>query len=141
MAKTLLVAVDLTESSRQVLDKAKEWAVLVDADIEVVHVAEMPVSSLGVLAGHPLGGEAQLREEIFASMQSMLKDYGIGANKIHSLLGHPASAIIDLAEKLDAYMLVLGSHGRHGLRALLGSTANAVLNSAPCDALLVKITE
>ena len=35
--------------------------------------------------------------------------------------------------------LVVGSHGRHGLALLLGSTANAVLHGAPCDVLAVRI--
>lgn len=141
MTKKILIAIDLTESSKQVLDKGRHWAELISADIEVVHVAEVPISSLGVMAGHPMGGDMQLREEIFVAMEELLKDYEIPCKKVHSLLGHPASAITDLAEKLEADMLILGSHGRHGLRALLGSTANAVLNSAPCDALLVKIVE
>jgi universal stress protein A len=34
---------------------------------------------------------------------------------------------------------VVGSHGRHGLALLLGSTANDVLHGAPCDVLAVKL--
>lgn len=139
--KKILVAIDLTESNRQVLSKAIEWAERLQANIEVVHVAEIPVSSFGGLSVHPLGGEMQLREEIFAAMESLLADYAIPKQNIHSLLGHPASAICDLAEQGSFDLMILGSHGRHGLRALLGSTANAVLHSAPCDVLLVKIQE
>lgn len=36
-------------------------------------------------------------------------------------------------------MIVVGSHGRHGLALLLGSTANDVLHGAPCDVLAVSL--
>jgi universal stress protein A len=36
-------------------------------------------------------------------------------------------------------LIVLGSHGRHGLAVLLGSTARSVLNGAGCDVLAVRI--
>ena len=78
-------------------------------------------------------------EEILETMSKHLLDEVITRENLHALLGHPATAITDLARKLDSDLLVIGSHGRHGLRALLGSTANAVLQSAPCDTLLVNV--
>ena len=36
-------------------------------------------------------------------------------------------------------LIVVGSHGRHGLALLLGSTANDVLHGAPCDVLAVRL--
>ena len=36
-------------------------------------------------------------------------------------------------------LIVVGSHGRHGLALLLGSTANDVLHGAPCDVLAVHL--
>jgi universal stress protein A len=35
----------------------------------------------------------------------------------------------------------VGSHGRHGLALLLGSTANSVLHGSPCDVLAVRVRE
>lgn len=44
-----------------------------------------------------------------------------------------------MAEEQKADLIVIGSHGRHGLGRLLGSTANGVLQGAPCDVLAVRI--
>jgi universal stress protein A len=38
-------------------------------------------------------------------------------------------------------LIVVGSHGRHGVRLLLGSTANGILHHAKCDVLAVRIKE
>lgn len=47
--------------------------------------------------------------------------------------------ILGAAREHGADLIVVGSHGRHGLALLLGSTANAVLHGAPCDVLAVRI--
>jgi universal stress protein A len=55
--------------------------------------------------------------------------------------GDPRDEIIRVAEENQADLIVLGSHGRHGLALLLGSTANAVLHHAKCDVLAVRLIE
>jgi len=47
--------------------------------------------------------------------------------------------ILGAVQAHHADLIVVGSHGRHGLSLLLGSTANAVLHGAPCDVLAVRI--
>jgi len=41
--------------------------------------------------------------------------------------------------KKTGQSIVVGSHGRHGLALLLGSTANDILHGAPCDVLAVRL--
>lgn len=53
--------------------------------------------------------------------------------------GHSASKIHDAADAHNVDLIVIGSHGKHGLQLLLGSTANAVLHGAKCDVLAVRI--
>ena len=53
--------------------------------------------------------------------------------------GHPHLAIVDEARKWRADLIVLGSHGRTGLkRLLLGSVASSVLGHAPCSVEVVR---
>lgn len=44
-----------------------------------------------------------------------------------------------LAKEQRCDLIVVGSHGRHGLALLLGSTANDILHGAPCDVLAVRL--
>jgi universal stress protein A len=44
-----------------------------------------------------------------------------------------------MAEELGVDLIVMGTHGRHGLGLLLGSTATGVLHGCPCDVLTVRI--
>ncbi len=51
----------------------------------------------------------------------------------------PEAEIHRVAEELGADLIVVGSHGRHGLALLLGSTANGVLHGATTDVLAVRV--
>jgi len=53
--------------------------------------------------------------------------------------GDPVEAILRTAAEQDCDLIVMGSHGRHGLRRLLeGSVAERVVRDAPCPVLVVK---
>jgi len=53
--------------------------------------------------------------------------------------GTPKQEIAQLAETEQVDLIVVGSHGRHGLALLLGSTANSVLHYARCDVMAVRL--
>lgn len=53
--------------------------------------------------------------------------------------GKPYEQICMLAEKKNADLIILGTHSKKGLHALIGSTANTVTNYAKCDVSLIKI--
>jgi universal stress protein A len=57
----------------------------------------------------------------------------------HLIFGRPESEIQRTAQSVGADVIVVGSHGRHGLALLLGSTANGVLHGASCDVLAVRV--
>jgi universal stress protein A len=61
-----------------------------------------------------------------------------GAN-CHLTYGQPRQEIHHFAKENTCDLIVVGSHGRHGLALLLGSTANDVLHGAPCDVLAVHL--
>ena len=46
--------------------------------------------------------------------------------------------IVRFAEQSNANLIVMGSHGHHGIAAILGSSANGVVNRAPCDVLVIR---
>jgi universal stress protein A len=63
----------------------------------------------------------------------------VTADHRHLAYGQPRQEIHRLAEEQGCDLIIVGSHGRHGLALLLGSTANDVLHGAPCDVLAVRL--
>jgi nucleotide-binding universal stress UspA family protein len=58
--------------------------------------------------------------------------------EFHSSLGEPANALVELAEKLNADLLVVGNRGMSGMkRFVLGSVPNKVSHHCPCSVLIV----
>jgi nucleotide-binding universal stress UspA family protein len=58
---------------------------------------------------------------------------------IHARLGPAAEALIQLAADVDAEVIVVGTHGRHGLQKLvLGSVAQRLVETAPCPVLVAR---
>jgi universal stress protein A len=53
--------------------------------------------------------------------------------------GVPKNEIVELANQQKVDLIVVGSHGRHGLGLLLGSTANNILHHAKCDVMAVRL--
>jgi universal stress protein A len=78
-------------------------------------------------------------KQAWTQLSEMSAEYKIKTEDIKVRLGSPAVEIRTLAEELEADLIVIGTHGKHGLGLLLGSTANAVLHGVHCDVLAVKI--
>ena len=57
------------------------------------------------------------------------------------LWGVPKQEIIHIADQEQVDLIVVGSHGRHGLSLLLGSTANSVLHYAKCDVMAIRLRD
>ena len=89
-----------------------------------------------------LPDEAAAHQELVAGrMREMLSLAlpALPADAVHFLRGKPAAEIRNLAAELGTDLLVIGSHGHNPIRAVLGSTANAVLHGIHCDVLTVRV--
>lgn len=144
MYQHILFAADFSDEALRVGERAREIARKCGARLSLIHVVEdvnislgggyellpvlpdLPDEALLQEARNALGQLAQRLDVADASLWVVnaisTKEGILGAIKDHP---------IDL--------IVVGSHGRHGLALLLGSTANAVLHRAPCDVLAVRI--
>ena len=140
----LLVAVDLSNESAMVLEKARRIAAL-DAEIHVVYVQEpMDNVYVGIVpqsaAYSGLGDlEAQLGEELKQKLAVLGESFNLSSTHLHILNGSPAHEIHRFAKENGVDLIVIGTHGQKGLQLLLGSTANAVLHGAGCDVLSVRV--
>ena len=57
------------------------------------------------------------------------------------MIGSPAREIRNVARYIQADLMVVGGHGKHGLELLLGSVSSGVTHGAACDLLIVRIPE
>lgn len=142
--KSVLAAVDLSPESAQVLQKAREQASRDGARLSLVSVVKPLTQVYGGIDIAPLAGSAvsfeeQAIQQAEQQLRELGKRYGVAEDDVHVVLGAPAYDIRDLAGRLEADLIVIGTHGRHGLGLLLGSTANAVLHGVERDVLVVRV--
>lgn len=137
----ILLAVDFTPDASHLVQRVRALAQVSDAALHLIHVVEhIPVDAAGEFLGPP---QAEFHEDLVAQARERLAHFaeteGLGQAHQHVSVGYTKQEILDRAETLAADLIVVGSHGRHGLALLLGSTANAVLHGAPCDVLAVRL--
>lgn len=140
----VLAAIDLSAESAQVLERARSEADKHHARLSVVTVVKPLTQVYGGIDVAPLAGgavsfEAQAIDQARELLEKQAARFGIGAQDRHVVLGAPAHTIRDLAGELGVDLIVIGTHGRHGLGLLLGSTANAVLHGVQRDVLVVRV--
>lgn len=108
--------------------------------VHVVHVSTPLTGRAARLVGPKAVEEwhAQEAAEAIDPVLAVLKEAGVEA-QTHALVGHAPREIADLAERVNAGIIVMGAHGRGVLLdAVIGSVAGRVLNMAKCAVLLVK---
>lgn len=137
----VLLAVDFSAATDDLVQRAVDVAKRYQAKLSLVHVVEPMIidPSYDVFPAVPLGMEQEAVDKSLVELQKLGQRYGIGADSCSVRIGSTKTEILSLAASLGIDLIVVGSHGRHGVALLLGSTANAVLHGAPCDVLAVRI--
>lgn len=135
--KKVLVPIDFSESSERALLTALE---LVEdpADVTVVHVL-FPLDSVspGVVWGNV--DNEHRTTAVRASFDKLFAKLNATIPNVEVLVGNPGLKITEYASKIAADLIVIPSHGRHGVeRLLLGSVAERVIRHAPCPLLVLR---
>jgi len=140
----ILVAVDFSNSSEQVVNKARDMAQSNNARLSLLHIVEYlpPIDSIyePVLANTWVIDENALLTQAKESLKNFCTKQNLSTAQQHVVLGTPKYEISQFVKDQQCDLVVMGSHGRHGINILLGSTTNAVLHKMPCDILAVKIS-
>lgn len=139
----VLIAIDFSSTSDRVMHKGLELARHVDAAVTLAHVVDYlpPLGFADDFTPSPalMVDEQTLTEGASRTLARYAERFGLGEEVTRVVrLGTPRLEIVTLAAERGVDLIVIGSHGRHGLRRLLGSTANAVLNDAACDILAIR---
>ena len=142
LPKTILLPVDLGEGSDEALDYAVELARALGARVHLLHVIGIPtmgVPEMGVAyTGTMMDG---MMADDLHSLERMLAKHKDACDLGEPMIkaGDPRDAINETAKQLGADLIVMATHGRHGIsRVLLGSVTESVVRTAPCPVLTVK---
>ena len=140
MYKHILFATDLTDETSFIVKKVQTLCDMTKAQLSIIHVVEpMPGYSYAYLGIEDI--EGQLIEEAREALTKLADSLNIDKKNRWIEVGPTKSKILKVAEDVKADLIICGSHGRHGLSLLLGSTANAILHGAKCDVLTVRLPE
>ena len=146
---TLLVAVDFSPFSEGALCFAGQLAEKLKAQLLVLHVIHDPIEAPGFYAQK--GKKKKFLKSMEEAAEEMMEDFllkmrqaypdQVPIKKAKALLvvGTPVTRIVEIAEKKEAKMIIIGSHGRTGLANLLvGSKVQRVVQLSSVPVTVVK---
>ncbi len=139
---TIVAALDFSETTPEVLEQSKILARGLGSHLWLLHVEAPDPAFVGYEAG-PQSVRDQVSREIHQDHQQLqelaqnCREEGIQTTAL-LLQGSTADTIVEKADELEAWFLVVGSHGRSGLsKLLMGSVSEAVVRKAPCPVVVV----
>ncbi len=142
----LLVAVDFSGPTDLILRVASRLAGSLDASVWLVHVAEPEPDFVGYDAGpEVVRGQVakELRDEHrkLQALADQMREAGVDAKSM-LVQGPTVETLLAMAEKQDADLIVVGSHGR-GMVAgmLLGSVSQGLIRAGRCPVTVVPATK
>ncbi len=141
LVTNILVPTDFSETADHALDYAVHLAQTFDARIHLLHVIgllELGVPELGVALASSVM-DSQVREGQ-AALDRLVERWRSEAKfgEVSLRTGDARDVTVQVAGEVAADLIVIGTHGRHGLaRALFGSVAESVVRHAACPVVTV----
>jgi nucleotide-binding universal stress UspA family protein len=141
VAEQIVVGTDGSESAARAVDEAVRLAKSLGAKVHLVS-GYAPLRDAKI-KGAPEGA-AKVWAPLPDTMVEGILQVAAAAVRVrdvpvetHAVDDDPADALLKIADKVGASMIVVGSRGMHGGRRLLGSVPNAVSHKARCSVLIV----
>lgn len=135
--KTILHPTDFSDRSNLAFHVACSLAQAYRANLVLLYVGG-PIEPLSSVSLIPTVDEA--KDDLWKKLNTFSPDDPQVSVSRHIRNGQAAEEILQQAKESHADMIVMGTHGRTGLgRLLLGSVAEAVLRSAACPVVTVKL--
>ncbi|MFW8592029.1 universal stress protein [Glaciecola sp. 2405UD65-10] len=136
----VLVAIDFDAEYEKVIQKALEVAPSPE-HISLIYVILPSVYIQPYLYGMPtdLISDKERIVSAKARLEEVAGKFGLQVSNTHVECGDVADEIHNFANDKNVDLIVLGTHGRSGIKLLLGSTANAVLHGVKQDVLAVRM--
>ena len=148
-SQTILVPVDFSPHSEAALLLASELATALHSTLVVLHVVHDPGEAPGFYAGkRKKKKDFRKMDDVASEMMDEFLQRIVEKHPKSKVLKHadtiltvglPVSRILEIAKRIKASMLVMGSQGRTGLKhVLLGSKAEQVVHLCPIPVTIVK---
>lgn len=141
--RKVLIAVDDDPIAAQAAEVGMDLARTLNAEVALIHVID-PSLIFAPEAGIAADELALRAEQDGARLMADFRARLPAATHVLQFIpqGLPGSEIVKAAREWAADLIVIGSHGRHGItRALVGSVADAVMREASCPVLVVRTKE
>ncbi|HET7370982.1 MAG TPA: universal stress protein [Gammaproteobacteria bacterium] len=141
--RQILLAVDIAVDGDAIGRRAAALAKAFDAKVNLLHVVEyVPMDPAGeALMPPPVDLESELIEGARMRLQELAERVGLVDAPRDVCVGNIKSEIVRAAQEIDADLIVIGRHQRHGLALFLGSTERSLVTAAPCDVLAVRVED
>ena len=146
--RTILVAVDFSPVSDDVIDYASELAARLEKRLVILHVVHDPVDAPGYYRVKGRGKVLRRIEDVAREMSAgflarnrerLPDNRRLRRARTLILTGLPVTRILEVVDRLHPWMVVMGSEGRTGMtHVLLGSKAERVVQLCPVPVMVVK---
>ncbi len=144
--KNILVAIDYSELTDDIFKKLESIDKDSNANIILLHVVERDMPTLmGASQNAAISysrewssEEIKLKEDAENKLKKEAEKYDLHNVTYLAEVGVPRFSILFAAKGKKADLIIVGAHGAHGIRKIIGSTAQSVLNNATCDVLAIR---
>ncbi|WP_285319070.1 universal stress protein [Pseudarthrobacter sp. lyk4-40-TYG-27] len=132
MGGIIVVGVDGSATAKKAAESAKDLAAALGSSLHVVSAFDSDKTEVfGSGSDRWIVSDADAAEQVARTVaESLGRDVTVTYSAAR---GRPADALIKEALRVDARMIVVGNRRMHGIGRVLGSVANSVAHSAPCD--------
>jgi universal stress protein A len=141
--KNILLAVDLHPAyDEYTTQRAVEFAKERNAKLTIIHCVE-PIHAYGAAQGYQLimEVEKQVETEAQRALSELTAKFNIPSEQQLIMQGPPQQVVVEQAKQINADLIIIGGHGRHGISLLLGSIADGIIHHAHCDVLAIRAKE
>lgn len=138
--RNILAVVDLSANSNPIIARARDIAVDAAVTLNLMHVVEyLPLEPMGETLLPAMQIEGELVTRATEKLARLAARHGLSNSRQIVAVGSIKAEIQHTATQIGADLIVVGNHSRHGLKALVNFTEDAVLHTAPCDVLAVHL--
>jgi nucleotide-binding universal stress UspA family protein len=139
--ESIVVGTDGSETGQRAVAEATRLAKALGGGLHLVSAYE-PLRGAHIV-GAPEGAAKVLDIKPDLAVQSVVEQAAAAVRmggvevKVHTVTGDPADALLEVAEREKADLIVVGNRGMHGMTRVLGSVPNKVSHRARCSVLIV----